>query len=224
MSDIQVNEHWTHYPIGRGNRQIAKLLAFLNGRGYIAGSFAAWACSPFHESWKPNDIDIFAKSDADAANIVEDLNKGNEYWCGDQNDIVTTFHSEKPKGLNVQIIRPSPEWKTFPDDLINSFDLDVCRAVILSHTEALADENAGYDIGKVLRINSPLRTLKRIMKYSARGVSFSDHELLKVFRAWDETSTEKKEAQLKEAANALAPDEIFDSGFYADEDEWFEGE
>lgn len=221
---IQVNEHWAHYPINRGKRRITRLLSLLNGRGYIAGSFAAWACSPFNESWKPNDIDIFAKSDADAASIVDDLSKEGEYWYDTINDVATTFHSKRPNGLNVQIIRPSPEWKTFPDDLINSFDLDVCRAVILSHTEALADENAGYDIGKVLRINNPLRTLKRIIKYSARGVSFNDHELLKVFRAWNELPAEKKEAQLKAAADELTPDEAIDSGFYADEDEWFEGE
>lgn len=223
MSDIQVNEYWNTRPVFNGKTRIKQLTSFINSRGYIAGSFAAWACTYLSDPWKPNDIDIFAKSDDAYHSLAVDLNKDSNYRFDAQNDITTTFSPMKPNKLGIQIIRPSPEWKTFPDDLINSFDLNVCRAVIISPVEVLCDEDAGEFYGKVLRINSPLRTFKRIMKYAARGVAFNDHELLKVFRAWDKMPTDKKEAWIAEAEEELLPDPDCCSDF-TDEDDWFEGE
>jgi hypothetical protein len=227
MADIQVNEHWTTRPVWRNRARIKLLLGLLEGRGYIGGSYAAHACAFIDENpIKPNDIDIFATSDDNALRITDtllNLKHGRIFFVDTINDIVTTLARVDRHGLSMQIIRPSPEWKAFPTDLIDSFDLDVCRAVIISPVEVLCDENAGAKRGKVLRVNNPLRTVKRIMKYSERGVHFNDHELLKVFRAWDEMPAEKKATWIKEAADELLPETMFDSSF-TDEDDWFEGE
>jgi len=228
MSDIeQVKLHWVNRCVYKGQDQVERLLTFINGRGYIAGSFAAWACSYLDETWTPNDIDIFAKSNDDAASLVDDLNRGSEYWEDERNELVTTFKAEKENQLGIQIIRPSPEWKTFPDDVINSFDLGVCRALIVDLKTVLCDTTAGTYYGKVLRINNPLRTFKRIMKYTARGVEFSDHELLKVFRAWDATTAKRKEEWIHNAAAILdqaADDDLIGYDDFFDEDDYFEAE
>lgn len=225
MTDNAINTYWTTRRVHRGQPLIERLTEFLGNRGYIAGSFAAWACSLAGEPWKPNDIDIFAKSDEDASNLVNDLVHGSDYVLCSQNEIVSSFSASAMNldKLGIQVVRPSPEWKLFPTDLINSFDLDVCRAVIISPIEILCDINAGEFYGKVLRINNPLRTFKRIMKYQVRGVSFSDHELLKVFRAWDEMPAAKKESWINQAADSTHEQETFDSDF-TDDDDWFEAE
>lgn len=220
MTDLQVTTHWLTRPILRNKRAIKRLFKFLDGRGFIAGSYAAYACAP--TAVKPGDIDVFATTAEHADNIVLELcNMTSEsYGVYDRNDVVTTMY--RPHRLNIQVIRPSPEWTDFPNDLMKSFDLDVCRAVVTSPTEVLCDENAGWIVGKVLRINNPLRTLKRIIKYAKRDVEFNDHELLKVFRAWDEMPAEKKTEWITNAADALKG-EPFDSDF-VDDDDWFEGE
>jgi hypothetical protein len=230
MIDIAVNDHQTTRTVLRCQPEIKRLLYRLDGRGYIAGSYAAYACNPLIKPMEPGDIDIFATTDQNAAAVVDTFlglhcyrDKAGIYFVDAVNDIVTTLRKYTMRGLPIQVIRPSPEWKQFPEDLINSFDLDVCRAVIISPNTVLCDEHAGWDQGKVLRVNNPLRTFKRILKYNARGVEFSDHELLKVFRAWDEMPAEKKEGWIKEAADAEFAPEFFDSSF-TDEDDWFEGE
>lgn len=225
MSDIQVNEHWTTRQVVRCQPEIKRLLSLIDGRGYIGGSFAAFACAVIAGPIKPNDIDIFATSDDNAEGIVDtlvQLRNGRTFSISERNDITTTIRRMNGRGLPMQVIRPSPEWKTFPDDLIDSFDLDVCRAVIVSSVDVLCDENAGWMSGKVLRVNNPLRTFKRIMKYAARGVQFNDHELLKVLRAWDQMPAEKKATWIQEAADELRQP-AFDSNF-VNYDDWFEGE
>lgn len=79
---------------------------------------------------------------------------------------------------------------------------------------------------KVLRVNNPPRTLRRIMKYQARGVEISDHELLKVFRAWAAWPEARREAALAAAAEeeALAGLPTGENSDFLDEDDWFEGE
>jgi hypothetical protein len=221
----QVKTHWTTRPVYYGKDQLEKLLPFINGRGFIAGSFAAWACSPYDDPWKPNDIDIFAKSAADADSLIQDMSRDWRYWLEAANDLVFTYKTKESGLLDIQIVYPSPEWKVMPDDLINSFDLDVSRAVIISADEALADVNASDFHGKVLLINNPLRTLKRIVKYAARGVKFNDHEIAKVFRAWDSISTERKESIIERAAaDALPRPTPFTDDYDVDEDDYFDAE
>lgn len=226
MRDVeQVKRHWMTRPVINGEDRIDILLTMIRDRGYIAGSFAAWACSYRVEPWLPTDIDIFAISDEAYKGLTDDLICHPDYFLGSENELVTTFESNIPGVLPIQVVRPSPDWKTLPDDLINSFDLNVCRAVIISKTECICDEDAGDVYGKVLLVNNPLKTFKRIIKYSARGVMFSDHEMLKVFRAWDSTDAERKASMIERAADeAVQGGQVFIEDYEFDEDDYFDAE
>lgn len=194
----------------------------IDKRGYIAGSFAAFMCYPLDDPVLPNDLDIFATSHQNALDIGRDLSNvlGSQYAaCADFSGPV--YNLGLVNGIEVQIVDCNPAWKVFPDDLLNDFDLNVCRAVMFSDRRILADENCGGTYGKILRINNPLRSLRRVLKYHDRKVQFTNHELLKLFSAWDQLPQDKKTRMIEIAAAEVEPAE--DYGIYSDDD-WFEGE
>jgi hypothetical protein len=113
---------------------------------------------------------------------------------------LTPFAARAAGLLPVQIVKPREDWRSFPRDFLDSFDQDVCRAVLLGpKVGILADENVGLRRAKLLAINHPLRALKRVMKYHAKGVEYADWELIKLFKAWDAASPERKAEILKAA-------------------------
>jgi hypothetical protein len=218
-----MNEHITELPTFRGHAVTQPLYRLLNGRGFIGGSYAGWTVSPYPKQFVPNDIDIFMRSEADALSFREEL-RGEGYWLRQESAIAFTMTHYEKKKKDIQIIKPSPEWSSFPGDVIESFDLDVCRAILIKPRLCLADYNAGSLCGKVLRVNNPLRTLKRILKYQQRGVGFNDHELLKVFQAWEAASDERKQNWLEEAADALSTFDANSDGWDYTPDDWWDGE
>lgn len=229
-----MNMFWTEHPVVRGKSKIAELWPIVNGRGYIAGSWAAWACSRAKAPWLPRDIDIFATSEDNAKAIVDAVRCSGRW---DVSETAVAFTIKRTGHLlDIQVVRPSPEWRHWPGDLLESFDLSVSRAVLVAPGTVMGDADAGSYEGKILRTNNPLRSLKRVMKYNERKVTFHDHELLKLFRAWDMTPQEKKDAWITEAAKEYDrlrgplkvhegddDDDESSYGFY-DDDDWFEGE
>jgi hypothetical protein len=216
-----MNEHWLELPVLRGFDGVAKLYPIIATQGYIGGSYAAWMCSPLDSPALPADIDIFATSADNATRIALDL-AGTLDAYYDDNGIVYSLSggaAVKP----IQVIRPSPEWKVFPDDIMNSFDLSCSRAMLISPETILGDVDAGMTSAKLLRTHNPLRTLKRIMKYSNRGVEFADSELVKVLLAWESLSAERR-AELIQAAQPMPSEPPEDYRNVFDDDEWFEGE
>lgn len=235
MSTPIVNEYWTTVGLLRGKPAVKLLLPLISGLGYIGGSFAAWVCSPAVEPMIPSDVDIFATSDENAQAIIARLVE--RFNCGQEsNPITTTLYPNNPKFTRtIQVVKPNPDWKTYPDDILNSFDFDVCRAVILNSEEVLADFNVGLFTAKILRLNNPLRSLKRVIKYAARGVNFPDWELIKLFLGWEAMPAERREEWVKgvqeeQAREARARQEFQESlsydGDYSwlDDDEYFDGE
>jgi hypothetical protein len=227
MMGILTNEHWTELPVHRGFDEVKDVYDMLCGRGFIAGSYAAYMAAP-DTNITPNDIDVFAVSNEAAeslANLIHDTQGIGALVANGVAYTITRSLSRK----DVQIVKPSPDWKVFPDDIINSFDMNVCRAVLISPDKLLGDVDAGTTHGKLLRMHNPLRTLKRVMKYSQRGVDFTDHEILKVFRAWEEISAERK-AEILDLAHAEAFPETVEFDYNSDieywyeEDEYWEGE
>lgn len=218
----QANQYWIEEPIIRGFNSVRDIYKTIDGRGFIAGSYAAFMSYPHDDPVMPNDIDVFATSTENAEAITGELCQ--LYGLvADFNGIVYSLRRPVPD-LSIQVVCPSPEWKVFPDDLMNAFDLDVCRALLLRADTVIADVNAGRREGKVLRTRNALRSLKRVMKYHVRGVEFSDWELLKLFQAWEATDADRK-AQILEIAKPVVEHETIDSTFWTnDEDDWFEGE
>lgn len=223
MADT-TNIHWHNLPVRRGFDSVKEIFDLLDGRGYIAGSYAAYM-SFERGGFQPNDVDIFAVSNEDATALVTELQADLGYHITSQNDVAYTLH--KTAYLPVQLVRPSPEWTNFPDDILNSFDMNICRGVLISPGTLLGDMELGFTRGKLLRMHNPLRTLKRVMKYQVRGIEFNDHELLKLFRAWQEMTPERQQAMLDQAHAEAFPSDSNDQDYedwYDDDDDWFEGE
>ena len=187
------------------------LLGLIDGLGYIGGSFAAWLMS--EAAAPPNDIDIFATSQEGAYKITSAL-------CGFEDIYESPRLSETAIGfslssarllpqntLAIQILRPHASWLSFPQDIINAFDLNVSRAIVLDEKTVLCDTDAGGTYGKILRISDPVRTMTRVVKYAQRGVRFNRLELLKLFDAWDSASPERK-AEIKTIAIQTEADEM----------------
>jgi hypothetical protein len=233
-----MNEYWCTFPVLRGQGIVGKIFDIVSNRGFIGGSFAAFMAAPVDKPISPNDIDIFATSAANAETIVDDICK--LYPCSvDRNPLTYTLW-RLGKDMPIQIIKPNPDWKTFPDDILSSFDFDICRAVLINLEEVLADTNVGQLKAKILRLNNPLRSLKRVIKYTARGVEFPDWELLKLFQGWEAMPRERKDGWMDEASEALTAarnaaaaalmgespyvDDDDDGYDWLDDDDYFDGE
>lgn len=219
-----MSPHRDYFPVRRGFETIRPIYELLGERGYIAGSYAAFMATPHDQPILPNDIDIFATSQENAANIgIELLAQPPSDWLEENETVITIARRD---ALNIQIVKPNPAWQIFPEDILNDFDLDICRAVLVGPNKVIADLSVGQREGKVLRVNNALRSLKRVLKYHARGVEFNDHELLKLFQAWEQMSQDRKDAMLtraREETEAIVLE--CDSGDWEyDEDDWFEGE
>jgi hypothetical protein len=228
-----MNEHISTYPVQRGMTQnIRNIYNVIAGRGYIAGSYAAYMVAQ-DAMWQPNDVDIFATSLAHADALAADLESRFGLYRGIETDVAYSlmrneFLNDDATFLPLQVVKPHPDWKTFPDDVIGSFDMDICRAMLISEDCILADENAGKGMGKLLRINNPLRSLKRVLKYHQRGVHFSEWELLKLFQSWQQMQDDDKAAMIARYNPFIhMSSSVEDSGDgydWYDEDDWFEGE
>lgn len=219
-----MNDHLRTFKVKRGFETIKPVYDIIQGRGFIGGSYAAFMVATHKTPILPNDVDIFAVSKEAAFEIRRDLQDHLRLVWKEETDIASTLKPSplgKPQfNMDVQVVRPHPEWKEFPLDIVTSFDMDVCRAVLMDDCTALADVNVGDLQGKFLRINNPLRSMQRAMKYNARGVQFDAWELLKLFRAWDEIPQERKQ-ELIEFHNPNNY-EADSSNWY--EDDYFEGE
>jgi hypothetical protein len=225
-----MNEHISTYPVQRGMTQnIRNIYDVIAGRGYIAGSYAAYMVAQ-DAMWQPNDVDIFATSLINADALVADLESRFGLYRGIETDVAYSllrneFLNDDATFLPLQVVKPHPDWKTFPDDVIGSFDMDICRAMLINENSILADENAGKDMGKLLRINNPLRSLKRVLKYHQRGVHFSEWELLKLFQAWQQVGDADKAVLLDRYNPNIGADYDVGDGYeWYDDDDWFEGE
>lgn len=224
MDRLEVTErYWQETPIVRGWKEATPYFRASQGMGYIGGSFAAWMSAPI-EHWQPTDIDIFAVSDNAAALIQQKI--WHRYPCVVvDNGYSYTIEFDNPRKRKVQVIRPHPDWQKFPDDILNSFDFSVCRAVLINPTTILADVDAGGIHGKVLRLGDPVRSLERLIKYGVRGVQFRQWEMLKLFRAWSEMPDERRTAITEAVRDTEFParEDILDRYLF-DEDDYWDGE
>lgn len=224
-----INEHWCSYSVQRGFEEVRPFYHAIDGHGWIAGSYAAFMASIQPEPVAPGDIDIFARSADDAKKIVDGIQRirkrqgpGRGWFDIDENETAITIHRHKPE-LSIQVVKPAPTWNNFPWDILENFDLDISRAVLVAPNKVIGDYNVGTRTAKILRVNNPLRSLKRVLKYHDRGVEFNDHELLKLFRAWEQMPEDRRKEMVEKAHEEAFPVDIVDSGFWLDDDS-FDGE
>ncbi len=222
------SDHFRFWTVKRGWEEVAPIFALANreGRGFIAGSYAAHMAAPYHGLViDPGDIDVFATSDQACMSLVDDL-KARGYFVDSVTPIAFTMCNLD--GLDVQVVMPHPSWTEFPKDIVDSFDLTVSRALLIDPETVIGDECLGSKDGKIIRVNSPMKTLSRIAKYSRRGVTFDDWELSKVLRAFDAMGVQSRKEMLDAVVN---PSEMYDDyvyeqdyGDWYDEDDWWRGE
>lgn len=214
-------QYYWNLPVQRGLAEVSPIFEVLDGRAWIGGSFAAFMVSTFQTPIEPADIDIFVDPLADYDAVRGDVRAalrelGGFPWIADQNEIVETIAHQK--GRPVQIVRGSPAWSIMPWDCLASFDLDVCRAMLVSPDRVICHVNAGdpYN-GKILGINNSVKTMERVIKYAKRGVNFPGMELIKILKAWEATSPERRAEIIKQIELREAPyDPSYD--VYSDED------
>jgi len=233
---VDERPYWQNYPVIRYAVTIANLWpAIVEQRhfkfeqlGYIAGSFAA-SCINYRAA-RPNDIDIFAVSNEAAEKIVANCMVDPLVRCISRSDNGLVISMTRLGAIPIQVVRPNPAWHQFPTDILNSFDMTVCRAIVVDRVTVLGDEKAGGEVGKFLRINNPLRSMQRMMKYHRRGVAFSEWELLKLFRAWEDLGPDRKQNLISNAEQAerLAQGEeqqpSSEPDYTLDNDDYWEGE
>lgn len=215
-------EHIVELKVRRGFETISPVFDIIQGRGFIGGSYAAFMVASHDTPILPNDVDIFTTSEEEASRLVADITSDLGMTWDYETEVASTLRPYRPSVFNmeIQVVRPHPEWKHFPLDIVSSFDMDICRAILLNDSTVLADVNAGDLEGKFLRINNPLRSLRRAMKYHARGVEFTDWELIKLFRAWEAFPPERRQELIEmNDPNNYEPDYN-----WIDDDDYFEGE
>jgi hypothetical protein len=231
---IERNPYFEVRQIGRWPLvpQVRRLMNIISGEvmnaaplGYIGGSYAAALAGA---NWQPGDIDVFAVSVNAAIKIRYALIDDGYEWKL-STAIADTF--SKLRWTDVQVIAPHPDWSVFPDDIVNAFDINVCRAIVLDAETVVCDREVGSNIGRILGVNSPLKSLQRVIKYQRRGIHFAEHELLKIMQAWAALPDSKRAAEVQRHAPVtqmppMPQPEDADEHFYGwtADDDWWEGE
>lgn len=107
---------------------------------------------------------------------------------------------------------------------MDSFDFTLSRAVIIEDRRIICDNDVGDMWIKIIRIRSPLKTMKRVLKYTERGAKVDDWELLKVMRAWQEMPKDRQEEILAEAELERLNSMPGESDYLWDANDYWEGE
>lgn len=229
------------FPILRGWDEVAELYTLIGDRGYIAGGYATWMASPLDEPYLPGDIDIFAVSDTAAWELTADICK-ERGWTWDMSPIAYTCFPHPLSSIVddrkvIQVIVPNPQWTSvikmpmkshrtlFFNEfdaytqrrlILESFDLDIIRGVVLDKSTVWGDVNLGQRIGRIMCISDPVHNLRRVMKYIAKGVTFENSELFKLFWAYASrlTREQRKMVDIQHGNTKGYFDVQFDDRFY----------
>lgn len=244
MSKVRLkpgHSHLIDLPVLRGWDEVSDLFELINGRGWIAGSFAAWMCSPVDTLILPNDIDIFASTPDNAWAITQDICKARD-WIWDVSPIAYTLtpnplwlwdSGKQDNRKTIQVIVTNPAWmKLDPaggntllpasiSTILNSFDLDICRAALCEPELIIGDAQAGKLQARIMNVQNPVKNVERIIKYAKRGVKFESGELVKLFIAFDKLLPPDKERAIGRYATRTGTDNSwnfeveFDERFFA---------
>lgn len=163
--------------------------------GYIAGSYAAYVATKndVPVNMMPKDVDIFVK-DEQSFNLIKDKLISEKFILISENELVLTFtvpnsNAVKDMSRTVQLVKPRTllNGKTFgmPEEIIDSFDFTVSRALILNENNSLVDEDFDRDF-KSMTINTknlqcPIGSSIRLLKYATKGFSINNYQHFLVF-------------------------------------------
>lgn len=198
----------------RGAEQIAPLFYGVSHLGKFIGGYVRYMVSPNLSPAEAGDIDIYP-NDVDCVESIKSwiqtyvkLEKDKSGGMFHETPISVTY--TPAVGPKIQIIKPVNQGAIVAhgtlEQILNNFDFTVCRAGLLSLTEALVDDSFVEDELKhrlvIKSIHCPIGAIKRIAKYSKKGYYISPSELYKLFSDWDSRSADYKQ-ELREAIAAF---------------------
>lgn len=167
-------------------------------RAWVAGGYAAYCAHPRHEPPVPGDVDVFA-ADCEAFDLLRRRFAQESLSVNDSERAVTfeMVDCEKP----VQLVKPRNQvWTS--QTLLEDFDFVVCRAVLLSRDCVMVDADFYTDamhlLLRIKRINNPMGTLMRIVKYVQKGYTVFPHQFAQVLEAFHCADAEKRQALIDE--------------------------
>lgn len=196
-------------PVRRGMGLVDPLLRIVNGKGWIAGGFARWCCSPSAELAPPADIDVFFATHLDVLNTSDRLLelgakivKEVPYFV--QLDVSAAFPGF---GLPaVQLIKPNQRadgtvaWGPTKEDVVRQIDLTVCRVALDGPGLSTATADPSFEddeLRKVLkfrRIKFPPAEMRHAFKYAAKGYTLSLADATELLDDWAKRDPSEREA------------------------------
>lgn len=182
----------------RGLTEIKELLYLVNtGGGFVAGGYARYCLSPLTEPVAPRNVDLYCK-EAGAYQYLSDeiVRRGGSITFQTSNAISIKPPAKWVACPTIQVINPSVMGGS-PADTIAIFDFTIAMAVLTWEDQGIAskefeEDEAGMQL-RVNRIQCPIGTFKRALKYAKKGYKLSSMEMLKFYRAWDGLAPDKKE-------------------------------
>lgn len=205
---------------------LPQLLNIIDGYGYIAGGFAAYACSK-HESY--DDIDVFC-NDVFAFQFLKDifekeqnikiLKKESKYsiyygYILKSNHFVINLVKPQKNTLNI-LVGP-------PEKVITNFDfLNIACYIKDENTCVSLVDLESLNSRKILTVNygavgrsNPLLMLKRIIKYTKKGYHISNVQLLQFYQKLNNAGSEDFSKKADDVLNQMVEtDALLSDEFY----------
>lgn len=194
-----------------------RLLNHLGPNGFIAGGGARWVLEPF-DSPPPADWDVFCYSQNDF-DLLDDRLAKLGYVQQECNEFGSIKYapSERIGHLPVHLVNPyqgmdeRPNYG-MPEAVIARFALTVEQAAIwLANKSNYIVQGLmsyeGYIHNKERRIfftghGDPVRLLRRVCKYAAKGYKLSEPEAIRLLNAWSDLEESKRKALQQELTEA----------------------
>lgn len=208
QSEQKQQVEFVHYEVQRGfTEEVRSLFELAQKCGaIIAGGYVRYMANPDEESVLPaDDFDMFTENDT-AFNEITAYLRSDGYDLIKKTSFYQSFQKDTPllrmlgkKSLLVQVIRSAisddASTLTFnvdcknPISLIDKFDFSCVRIALLSETETIGDKDFAFDELEhninIKCIRSPLHIMKRVIKYSIKGYTYTMPEILKLFTYWN---------------------------------------
>lgn len=190
----------------RGLGLVGPLLQVIDGKGWVAGGFARWCCSPNENPAPTADLDVFFGSDEDYFAVVEALTLMGAHATRTM-PYLTQMNVERAfpgVGLpEVQLIKPFIDgvrhWGPAKEDVVRQIDLSVCRIALdgSGYATATADQQFLADETdrrvRFVRINYAPAVIRHAFKYAVKGYKITDSESIKLLESW--VASKKSECQ-----------------------------
>lgn len=193
--------------------------SFLYGLGFVAGGFANHAATALKE--KENfgfareqppafdDIDIYGL-DKQAIDAIKKNLEASDWILQSETDYSYKYVREGEETDNTPKVNLIKMTSGSPEQVLDTFDLSVAQAAILSKTEVLVSDKwlKTHDTNKLLphNISTPSSTILRLAKYAKRGYRIPHTTALEVLEGWRKLPDIKRE-ELVEWIGTHAGDE-----------------